>query len=132
MISDAERSKIAQKLREDMELCVSGGHYCFDSEVIRYLCGVLGFRCSECRKSWKCLETLADLIEPSGYECVPGECPLNVRHDNDRINRDALLALADEIEDNDVTYCVSAQYVLNSYADRIRKALGVSQWASSS
>lgn len=127
MISDAERSKIAQKLREDMELCVSGGHYCFDSEVIRYLCGVLGFRCSECRKSWKCLETLADLIEPSGYECVPGECPLNVRHDNDRINRDALLALADEIEDNDVTYCVSAQYVLNSYADRIRKALGVSQ-----
>lgn len=40
-------------------------------------------------------------------------------------DRDALLALADEIEDNDVTYLVSTQYVLDSYADRIREALGV-------
>lgn len=39
-------------------------------------------------------------------------------------DRDALLALADEIEGNDVTYCVSTQYVLDSYADRIREALG--------
>ena len=35
---------------------------------------------------------LADLIDPpaAAHECVPGECPLNVRHDNDRIDRDAL------------------------------------------
>lgn len=39
-------------------------------------------------------QRLADLIEPSGYECVPGECPLNVRHDNDGIDRERLLALA--------------------------------------
>lgn len=39
-------------------------------------------------------------------------------------DRDALLALADEIEDNDLTYCVSTQYVLDSYARRIREALG--------
>ena len=42
-----------------------------------------------------------------------------------KCDRDALLALADEIEGNDVTYCVSTQYVLDSYADRIREALGV-------
>lgn len=41
------------------------------------------------------------------------------------VDRDALLALADEIEGNDVTYCVSTQYVLDSYARRIRDALGV-------
>lgn len=41
------------------------------------------------------------------------------------IDRDALLALADEMEDSDVTYCVSTQYVLDSYARRIREALGV-------
>lgn len=40
------------------------------------------------------------------------------------IDRDALLKLADEIEDNDVTYCVSTQYVLDSYARRIREACG--------
>ena len=36
----------------------------------------------------------------------------------------ALTRLADEIEDNDVSYCVSTQYVLGSYADRIREACG--------
>lgn len=106
MISDAERSKIAQKLREDMELCVSGGHYCFNSEVIRYLCGVLGFRCSECRKLWKCLETLADLIEPS-------------------IDRDALLALADEMDERKIWSCTAERTWSWSIAHRIRKALGV-------
>ena len=39
-------------------------------------------------------------------------------------DRDALLALADEIEDNDVTYSVSTQYVLDDYARRIREACG--------
>ena len=44
------------------------------------------------------LNRLADLIEPSGHECVPGECSLNVRHDSDFIDRDALLALADDMQ----------------------------------
>ena len=51
-------------------------------------------------------DRLVDFIEPS-------------------CDRDALLALADEIEDNDVTYLVSTQYVLDSYVSRIREALGV-------
>ena len=42
-----------------------------------------------------------------------------------KVDRDALLALADEIEDNDVTYSVSTQYVLDDYARRIREACGV-------
>lgn len=41
------------------------------------------------------------------------------------VDRDALLALANEIEDNDVTYSVSTQYVLDDYARRIREALEV-------
>lgn len=75
-------------------------------------------------------DRLADLIEPSGHECVPGECPLNVRHDNDRIDRDALLALADELEE-DACWEVQSPGVdncawrLKDVCDRIREALGV-------
>ena len=59
---------------------------------------------------------LADLIEPDTTK--PGS-------DTTKCDRDALLALADEMEDNDVTYSVSTQYVLDDYARRIREALGV-------
>lgn len=127
MTSDAERRKIAQKLREDMELCVSGGHYCFDSEVIRYLCGVLGFRCSECCKSWKCLEALADLIDPKcycphyTYQCCKTDTSGNY------IDRDALLRVADETK----TTMKEAEpmgfifpWRLGDYAHRVREALG--------
>ena len=56
---------------------------------------------------WNDVSSLvADLIEPN-------------------CDRDALLALADEIEEGDVTYLVSTQYVLDDYARRIREALGV-------
>lgn len=140
MISDAERSKIAQKLREDMELCVSGGHYCIDSEVIRYLCGVLGFRCSECRKSWKCLETLADLISPDdkGIEFDTFK-PV----ESDGLGRDALLALAKGLDSKADDIIRAAQHARFSklgptmgeakheacewrgIARRIREALGV-------
>ena len=63
------------------------------------------------------LDSLANLIEPSGHECVPGECPLNICHDNDRIDRDALLALAEEmtVEKGDIW----------GWSSRIREALGV-------
>ena len=44
------------------------------------------------------------------------------------INRDALLALADEMEtDGTDCYTVSTQYVLDDYARRIREACGVSE-----
>lgn len=40
------------------------------------------------------------------------------------VDREALLALADELEEGDVTYLVSTQYVLDSFASRIREACG--------
>lgn len=66
------------------------------------------------------LDRLGYLIEPSGHGCVPGECPINVRHDNDRIDRDALLELADDLEMpmRDGGYS-------KRIASRIREALGV-------
>lgn len=60
---------------------------------------------------------------------APGNLEYNGRLCGQRVrevpvDRDALLALADEIEDNDVTYSVSTQYVLDDYARRIREACG--------
>lgn len=86
---------------------------------------------------------LADLIEPFGHECVPGECPLNVCHDNDRIDRDALLALAGKLDKDAVNIISAARnaqftgggprmeeakhdaYEWRQIARSIRKALGV-------
>ena len=84
-------------------------------------------------------DRLADLIEPSGHECIPGECPLNVRHDGDFIDRDALLALADDMgrvrsrcescnkaRDCDwVDEAVCLESYIDDCADRIREACGV-------
>ena len=72
-------------------------------------------------------DRLADLIEP------PARCPhyhsgrhyCSVHEDMALIDREALLALADEIETDGVDcYVVSTQYVLDEYARRIREACG--------
>lgn len=71
-------------------------------------------------------DRLADLIEPFGHECVPGECPINVRHDNDRIDRDALLSLADDIDKQTDGSMFDAWLEDGHYiARRIREALWV-------
>lgn len=87
-------------------------------------------------------DRLADLIEPSGHECVPGECPLNVCHDNDHIDRERLLAIATTMAADSVRSVkqgdsVSPVYILHAARDiaeacgetfgsiRIREALGV-------
>ena len=52
--------------------------------------------------------------------------PLNVRHDNDRIDRDALLALAEEMDRvsyNDWLY--SGEWEPEEIVRRIHEALGV-------
>ena len=71
---------------------------------------------------------LADLIEPSGHECVPGECPLNVRHDNDRIDQERLLAIAttmaaDSVRSAKQGSSVSPAYILHA-ARNIAEACG--------
>ena len=70
----------------------------------------------------------ADLIEPSGCECVPGECPLNVRHDNDRIDQERLLAIAtmmaaDSVRSAKQGISVSPVYILHA-ARNIAEACG--------
>ena len=134
MISDSERREVARRLRE-IRPCKSGHIKWW--EIAR----ALGLKQPDGWFGWEKFETdsvnrLADLIEPSEpkVRCVAevkidGERLEKLAHDATAeltgIDRDALLALADEIEDSDVTYCVSTQYVLDSYARRIRKALGV-------
>lgn len=113
MVTDNERREVARRLR-GLEVCEFDGEFIDCGEVEN----VLGLVSDD--GAWYEAEgvtRLADLIEPSGRECVPGECPINVRHDNDRIDRDALLALADEmtVEKGDIW----------RWSSRIREALGV-------
>lgn len=133
MIMEIERRKVARRLRDDLEDARSSGHYCSDSETVRYICNILGFRCSKCPHPWAGLEVLADLIESSEHECVPGECPINVRHNNDMIDCDALLELADEMEEfGNLSVKHPGVCVLHNedfsrelgYARRIREILG--------
>lgn len=113
MPTDAERREVARRLRKAVGL--------------HEFAEVLGFDWTdESDWAWKDVSNLvADLIEPSGYECVPGECPLNVCHDNDLIDRDALLALADEMDDACPESASVAIGYIDDYARRIRDALGV-------
>ena len=125
MVADDERREVAERLRSfvtddsvyaDIDACCvlhSIGLYYKDVDRI-YFSGIDVAR-------------LADLIEPSGCECVPGECPLNVRHDNDRIDRDALLALADEMDDACPESASVAVVYIDDYARRIREALGLGE-----
>ena len=133
MIDDSERREVARRLRGDpcdtLIPCRTGIHF--------------GMGCHEAaNRFWDMCEriksagdydiahstrsVLADLIEPSGHECVPGECSLNVRHDSDFIDRDALLALADEMDERAPYGWYSGERdSLREYASRIREALGV-------
>ena len=142
MISDEERREVAAKLRGDP--C---------DTLIPYRTGIhFGMGCHEAaNRFWDMCEriksagdydiaystrsVLADLIWPSEpkVRCVAevkvdGEQLEELAHDAavelTGIDREALLALANEIEGNDVTYIVSTQYVLDSYARRIREAVG--------
>ena len=112
MVTDDERREVARRLRESAE----NGIYTSAGHVLADIFGISG--------NSNIFDRLADLIEP------PTQCPYyhSDRHYcsayDDVVDRDALLALAEELEDNDVTYSVSTQYVLDDYARRIRKALG--------
>lgn len=129
MPTDEERREAARRLREYVDIPddwwadTYSGFYvekCVFGDVERH------------RES-ELFARLADLIEPSGHGCVPGECPLNVCHDNDRIDRDALLALADELEEKAQFARASTKHAViyagyareyESFARRIREACG--------
>ena len=117
-----ERREVARRLRE-----YSGGRKAFHLGRLCAACGIdksrLMSRTTDADvEAWA---HLADLIEPSGHECVPGECPLNVRHDSDFIDRDALLALADDIDKQTDGSMFDARLEDGHYiARRIREAVG--------
>ena len=132
MPTDEERRRVAERMR------ASAGKYDFCASNIALDMGIVGSDYSEGynarhRLAWLCL---ADLIEPGEPKV---KCVAEVKIEGDKldeavhramaeyvgVDRDALLALADEME-ADGTYCytVSTQYVLDDYARRIREACG--------
>lgn len=137
MISDNERREVAQRLRE-LEVC------CLDGEFID--CGevedALGLVSDD--GAWYeagGVQRLADLIEPSEPKV---KCVAKVKVDGERleelvhdaaveltgIDRDALLELVDELEE-DARWEVQSPgadncaWRLKDVCDRIREALGV-------
>ena len=130
MISDNDRREVAQRLRKAIGLTefaeVLGFNWTDDSDWV-----------------WNDVSNLvADLIEPSEPKV---KCAAEVKVDGERleqlvhdaaveltgIDRDALLALADEMKEKVLVYDrlglrVPTRDVMG-YADRIREALGVSE-----
>lgn len=127
MATDDERREVARRLREYVDLPDDWWQEtCAEFYVEKCVFGNVDRHSEE-----ELFTRLADLIDPGEPEA---RCVAEVKVDGEQlsksveirpVDRDALLALADEIEDSDVTYCVSTQYVLDSYASRIREALGV-------
>lgn len=93
MATDDERREAARKLRE-IELMKLPDS---DSEM-EAIHEAVGCWFGQPHFDQEVTDRLADLIEPSGHECVPGECPMNVRRDNDRIDQERLLAIADGVQ----------------------------------
>lgn len=119
--SDDERREVARRLRRAWDYVLDKNPVRHHLRVLYEVYAAVGLNDDDV-DAIDLFDRLADLIdpgEPSGHECVPGECPLNVRHDSDFIDRDALLALADEIE----TYRLPISGI--AVAEHIREALGV-------
>ena len=130
MISDEERREVALNMRDgvksktEFELLSLNG----SSSAIRWLISYVVFGDKKYHSGADLMNRLADLIEPSGHECVPGECPLNVRHDNDRIDQERLLAIAttmaaDSVRSAKQGSSVSPAYILHA-ARNIAEACG--------
>ena len=124
MPTNDERRRVAEKLREyaswDDEGCLVDCQEWGESVLNLLDCG---------DTEGECYEALADLIEP------PARCPhyhsgrhyCSVHEDMALIDRDALLALADEMQ-RELDECASDHEIagnLQSQIDRIREALGV-------
>lgn len=131
MPTDNERREVARRLRHSWANVPDKNPVMHQLRVLFEIYSAVGLADDDDADAIDLFDRLADLIEPSGHECVPGECPINVRHDNDKIDRDALLALADELEE-DACWEVqtpgdtSGAWRLKDACDRIREALGVS------
>lgn len=125
MVSDAERREVARRLRE-----AASYYEMMERDVDFYpVESALGLKpAGETAYAPESVRSLADLIEP------PLQCPYYDSrkhwcsiHDVPTIGRDALLALADEMERNADTlgsdYGV-AVHVLRKHAEAVRRAVG--------
>lgn len=115
MVTDDERREVARRLRRAWTNVPDKNPVRHHMRVLYEIYAAVGLN-DDGVDAIDLFDRLADLIDP---DCREGARPPRP------VDREALLALAEEIEDNDVTYCVSTQYVLDSYASRIREALGV-------
>lgn len=116
IVSDDERREMARRLREHkgisrdmkcmLEECLFGpGVLCFDVEG----------SCASCRD--RIIDRLADLIEHDHDHFVESD---------EKVDRDALLALAEELANVRRWSCYTDSDLLD-IADRIREACGVSE-----
>ena len=125
MISDDERREVAERLRDKKAECEERGYPWMCDDLIL----AIGYD-HDYEAGDEIFDRLADLIEP------PTQCPYyhSDRHycsvHDDVVDRDALLALADELEE-DACWEVqtpgdtSGAWRLKDACDRIREALGV-------
>ena len=132
-ISDTERREVARRLRYDAK----GGALPYSDFF-----GAVAYDVGVEKEHTAVLNRLADLIEPSEPKV---KCVAEVKVDGERleqlvhdaaveltgIDRDALLALADEMKEKVLVYDrlglrVPTRDVMG-YADRIREALGASE-----
>lgn len=130
MISDDERSEAAQSLKHCAHDQLQGGLL----NTLKLATGVDG--------TWrKVLLRLSDLIDPSGGQNEPdvsvdryrgtergrpdigGQCPES-RHEMSGIDREALLALADEMTERTWYESEADHKLAFGFARRIREALG--------
>lgn len=120
MTTDDEKRRVAKKLREyaswdGEEDCLVD---CADwgERVLNLLdCG---------DTEGECYAALADLIDPDIYPDNPDKTRQGL---SEPCDRDALLALADEMDVDAGCHAYVEDYVVYDYARRIRKALGVEQ-----
>ena len=128
MITDDERREVARRLRE-VQSCVIPGTKTEGDPITGRIIGVACWY--DLPDFQGLLGRLADLIEPSGSgqnrdtnrDTVPKESPAVQKAPE--CDRDALLALADEME-NDTWYETGFdRRIAVRFARRIREALGV-------
>ena len=132
MISDEERRKVAANLRDS----AGNGEVLRDAFLEEILAGDTGLWFAEDIEIDTLLYHLADLIEPSEPEV---RCVAEVKIDGERleqlvhdaaveltgIDREKLLALADEMDVDAGCHAYVDDYDVYGYARRIREALGV-------
>ena len=108
-VTDDERRLVAERLRMSDERDAAGFVDCLLAEVIRgrEFCET---PCEECHA--RLLGELADLIEPSDHIGDSGK----------KVDREALLALADELEGEGLDGWASGPVNVGRYAERIRAA----------